>query len=176
MNKILTREIINHIYSELGVITNNLVDNKKFGSIKSDNFLLEKKIISESENKKEILGSVWGMESTIVSNDLSILVGDCSIEKSVKEYASIVYLKEAPAYGMYCVYGDGVDSSPLISVTTDGKSWVPTTTYLQATFLAGMQNVKENIFNWKKCDNYDLKYDLLLSFIKHYSNFYGDFE
>ncbi len=65
-----------------------------------------------------------------------------------------------------------IDSEALIAVSSDKKHWMPCSTYLQATFLAGMEQVRDSGFAWTKCSEYKEQYQQLLSFIKFHHNFY----
>jgi hypothetical protein len=51
----------------------------------------------------------------------------------------------------------------------DSKSWLECNTFLQATFLTGMEKVKEIGFAWSKATNYQPQYQAMLSFITHHS-------
>jgi hypothetical protein len=173
MNTKLTQQIVHHIFSGLGVAPNSLVKNSKFESIKSKKYLLSEKLIFSDENGQEIKNNIWGTQLFVENNNLKILVGDCTTTSDVLEFAAVIHLEENPTYGIYLNYGDD-ESYPLISVSLDGINWMNCNTYLQATFLAAMENIKNIPFNWRSIDQYKKEHDSLLSYIKYYDKFYED--
>jgi hypothetical protein len=62
----------------------------------------------------------------------------------------------------------------MIAVTMNGKEWMECGTFLQATFLAGMEQIREVGLAWNKCANYKEQFDMLLAFINFHHNTYGD--
>lgn len=173
MNKSLTKEIVYHILSGFGLLWAEFIDLDKIKSIKSVDYLLSEKVSFEDDEGKTIVKKIWGIQLSIENQDLKILITDCSLEKDISEYAALIQLKDTPAYGMYLVTSsDLIDSEALIAVSVDNKNWMQCSTYLQATFLAGMENAKEIGFSWNKCQDYKQQYDLLLSFIKYHNKIY----
>jgi hypothetical protein len=69
-----------------------------------------------------------------------------------------------------------VESDPMIAVSMDGKSWLECGTFLQSTFLAGMEQIRELGLAWHKASNYKSEYDALLSFINFHHSIYGEKE
>lgn len=177
MNKVLLNEIIKHIFSGFYIFSE---DNNKFKSLRSKDFLLKEKVSFQDESGKEITNNVWGIELSIQGADLKILLSDCSITKSKEgllEYCMLLKLKDNPAYGLYFTKSQSGDSSenyPLIAVSSDSSNWMTCNTYLQATLLAAMENVKDYAYSWNTCKDYKTHYDLMLSFIKYYNNYYGE--
>lgn len=177
MNKELTQQIVHHIFCGLGIAPNSFFKNSKFESIKSKKYLLSEKLSFSNENEENIKNNIWGTQLFVENNNLKILVADCTTDPDVLEYAALIHLEENPTYGIYLNYNmlDEINEVyPLISVSLDGVNWMNCNTYLQATFLAAMENVKNIQFNWGLIDNYKKEYDSLLSFIKFYDKFYED--
>ncbi len=177
MNKKLTQEIVSHIYSELAVLESDFIDSKTFKSIKSNEFLLDKSIILEVDGK-DTKAPIWGIELKIDNSYLKVLLSDISADNDVHEYVCLVNLVGAPSYGLYGNYShnnEKVNNDFLISVSEDGSYWIPCSTYLQATFLAGIEQAKETGFTWYKCKDISKQYEMLLSFIKHNQDFFEDF-
>ena len=178
MNKPLMQEIINHIFSGFSILSSNYFDNTKFKSLKSEKFLLAEKIFFEDDSGKSLKNNIWGIQFTIENNFFKVLLADCSVEKETAEYAMVVSLKDSPSYGLYSAYSldnsHQIDSCPMIAVSVDKQNWMRCNTYLQATFLAGMENVKELTYAPSYLSDYKKEHELLLSFIKYHSLIYGD--
>lgn len=106
---------------------------------------------------------------------MTVLLSDLSI-KSDKAYCLIVQLKDAPAYALYLNLDVNLFDESLIACTVNNKDWMTCNTHLQATFLAGMEHIKEVGFSWKKPEEFTEQYELMLSFIKYYNSLFGDLD
>jgi hypothetical protein len=95
----------------------------------------------------------------------------------VPEYCLVIQLKDAPIFGIYLIFNqlveDPPEAEPMIAVNVDKQHWVPCTTYLEATFLAGMEQLRDLGFGWIQCKSYQDLYSQLLSFIKFHNNYFG---
>jgi hypothetical protein len=173
MNYALMHEIIKHIFANLAIIPSKFIDLNNTISLRDKKFLLHEKLTFEAEDGQEIKNKVWGCQLSAEQQELKILLGDCTHDSSVSEYCLVVQLKNSPAYGLYLRFNDlGESDEPLIACTLDGKSWMQCNTYLQATFLAGMENLKDLGLSWNKCHDYKDQFELMLSFIEFYDQFY----
>lgn len=170
MNLNLREEIIKHIFANLGIIASDYVVLNKASSLMSKEFLLNQTLSFEDDDGATIRNKIWGCQISASNQEVKILLGDCSQYSDVPEFALIIQLKNAPAYGIYLVCADHVDSEGLIACTLNSKDWLECSVYLQATFLAGMEQTKEVGLSWRKCVDYDSQYKLLQSFIKFHSN------
>jgi hypothetical protein len=167
MNLVLTECIIKHILSQFGVMPDKHVDMKKTKSLLDKELLLAEKISFQGEDGEVFKNDIWGCQLTSGQQEVKVLLGDCSQSKESAEYCLIVQLKGAPTYGLYLVYDEV--SEPLIVVSTNEIGWLPCSTFLQATFLAGMEQVKETYSAWSKCTDYKALYDWMLSLIKYHN-------
>lgn len=176
MNKTLMENIVRHVFANLAVIPSNFVNLDRTKFLMDKDFLLHDKISFVTDNEGVIHNKLWGCQISAEQQEIKILLGDCSQEKDIPEYALLVQLKNAPAYGVYLVYNDLVpdkaDSEPLIACSLDGKEWLECQTYLQATFLAGMEQIRDIGLSWNKCTNYKIQFESLLSFIKFHNTTY----
>lgn len=176
MNRVLTETIVRHVMANLAVIPSSFINLDKSKSIMSKEFLLPEKIVFEGEDGSKTQNKIWGCQISVEKQELKMLLGDCTQDKDLPEFSLVVQLKGAPAYGLYLVYndlvGNQIDSEALISCTLDGKAWMECQTYLQATFLAGMEQMKDIGLGWNKCTDYKEQYDMLLSFIQFHSTVY----
>lgn len=176
MNRILTETIVRHVLANLAVIPSDFVNIDKSKSLMSKEFLLPEKLMFEAEDGGSVRGKVWGCQISVQQQELKMMIGDCTTEEELPEFCLIIQLKDAPAYGVYLVYndfvGDQVGSEALIACTLDGKAWMQCQTYLQATFLAGMEQMKDIGLAWNKCSNYKEQFNMLLSFIEFHNTVY----
>lgn len=180
MNKQLTQEIINHIFSGFSILKSEDFNYKKYKSLKSSDYLLSDKISLQDDDGNTINNSIWGIQFAIEDHYLRILLANCSLDKTVAEYAMLIKLKDSPSYGLYSAYSLDkdfkVDNCPLIAVSVDNQNWMKCNTYLQATFLAGMENAKDASYAITNCTDYQSEYNCLLSFIKFHNKIYGEDE
>lgn len=167
MNKKLLQEIIRHIFFNFAITSPELINFKKVKSLKSSEFFLEKKQIYDDNDN-----NLWGCQISYESNEFKILLMDCSQDKDINEYALLISIKNSPTYGLYIIDSDQVDDEPLIACSINNKDWMECNTYLQATFLAGMEQIKDLGFDWTKIKDYDKNYECLLSFINFHNNVY----
>lgn len=177
MNFVLMEEVIRHIFANLAIVPSPRIDTNKTISIRDKNFLLSQKLVFTDDVDKEVQNSIWGcnINTSQSTEGLTLLLGDCTQYSDIPEFCLIVSLKDAPVYGLYLVYNDlkeGCLSDPLIGVSTNNKDWMPCDTYLQATFLAGMEQIRDLNFGKNKLINYQHHFELLQSFIKFHNIFY----
>lgn len=170
MNYILTEHIIRHILSQFGINPNKSIDMKKTKSLLDKEFLLSDKLSFQGEDDKTFQNNIWGCQLSSGQHDVKVLLGDCSQDKETFEYCLIIQLKDAPTYGLYLVYDEV--SEPLIAVSANEVGWLPCSTFLQATFLAGMEQIKEAFLTWGKCIDYKSSHDLMLLLIKYHNMMY----
>ena len=174
MNRKLTEQIAYHILANLGVFSSGFVDSENTQSIVDKSFLLPEKI-SFTDEGKVIRKNIYGCQVTIETKELRLLLADCTQENEYPEFALLVQLKDSPSFGLYIVAAkESVDSEVLIAVSADHKNWMPCSMYLQATFLAGMEQTRDIGFGWSKASNYSEQYKELLSFIKFHHNYYSE--
>lgn len=169
MNKMLTSQIVRHIFSNFMIIPSDFVDVKKTKSLMSNDFLLSEKLIFELEDGEILKNKVWGCQIPIEHQEVRILLGDCSQEKNISEYCLLIQLKNSPTYGLYLAHGDSLEEV-LIACTLNGKDWITCNTFLQATFLAATEQIKDFAFTWDKCSKYQEQYKILLEFIKYHDS------
>lgn len=176
MNFMLMEQIIRHVLANLGVVPSDTVDLSFNLELRTDQFLLPEKLtFAGTDGESDVVNHIWGCQITSQQKSMKILLGDCTQDSRIPEFCLITQLEGAPPYGLYLVFNDLVDGclpDPLIAVSTN-KNWMVCETYLQATFLAAMEQVRSLGFGWTKCTNYREQFELLNSFIKYHSAFYG---
>jgi hypothetical protein len=179
MNKQLTSQIINHIFSNLLIINASDFNINKFKSIKSTEHLLPETISFAGDSAdEETINKIWGIQLSIDGQKLKMLLANCSVDPNILEYALLIKMQDTPAYGVYGSYNKDYNNfvieDPLIAVCMDNQNWMQCNTYLQATFLAAMENIKDLPYTLEKCQDYKAEYNSLLSFIKYYDFLYED--
>lgn len=172
MNKVLTEQIIKHIFYNLAILSSSTINLDKTKSLMSKDFLILEKVPFET-NIPNINNNIWACQVYTDKHEIKFLLGDCRQEKNVSEFCLLVELKDAPIYGLYLVENkDNISSDPLIACSMDGIDWMECKTFLQATFLAGMEQIRELGLTWKKCPDYQAQYNSMITFIKFYNAIY----
>lgn len=173
MNRQLLESIVRHVFANLAVIPSEFVNIDKTRSLLEPEWLLKKTLTFTDENENH-KGQVWGCQLSADTQEVRMLLGDCSQEPGVKEYCLIVSLKNAPSYGLYWIQSDSVENEPLIACSVNGTDWLECNTFLQASFLAGMEQIRETGLAWNKCKSYDEEFAKMISFIEYHHHVYGE--
>jgi hypothetical protein len=157
------------------IIPSNFV-NKNSNSLMTSDYLLDEKL-----SFNEIEFPIWGCQLSFNDNEIKVLLSNCGID-NVPEFCMIVQMKNSPTYGLYLVYNDLIDdennfdNEPIIAVNTEKSNWFVCNTYLQATFLSGIEYLKDVNFMWRKCTNYKDQINLLKSFALFHNNYFSEEE
>lgn len=159
MNKDLLDQIIKHIFSLLLIIPSSFVNDKTSKSLKSNNYLLDNEIFFEDN---EDGNKIWGATLSLNDAEIKLILLDCDND----EYCLLVKLTDAPVYCLY--YSPNIDYISMAFITNN--NWIICNTFLQASFLAAMEKVREFNFSWSKCSTIDEEYKLLISFINYYNS------
>lgn len=77
----------------------------------------------------------------------------------------VVKLEGQPAYGCALIGSDNFYWSGFIAVEIKPKVWIPANVFIQATFLAGLEQLKELAGQYEKIDDLTEMYALLEEFI-----------
>lgn len=177
MNQRLSEEIAYHILAHLGCLPANFVAADTLRSIIDRKFLLPDKLKLTTTDHQELSKNIYGCQTSVSGKELRLLLADCSLEKNLPEYCLLVQLKGAPAYGLSLLFGGLVPDPPatevLIALCGDGKNWMPCNTYLQASLLASMEQLRDVGGQWGKCVFYQEQLNLLLSFVSFRDLFFG---
>ena len=138
-NQKLLDQILNQIYGNLGLTKKITVP------ITTDTFCLKENLLFSDEDGDH--KSLLWLAQTDIGAIMKILCADFSLDNL--EYALIVELEKCPAYGCYLCFdkSNGEVFDGLLAFFSNGK-WLTANTYLQATFLAGMESVKNFNAPW----------------------------
>ena len=170
MNKQLLESIVKHVFANLAIIPSDFVNLDRSRSLMEKEYLLDQKLTFEGDVRQ---GQVWGCQLSSDLQEIKMLLGNCSQDDSVLEYCLIVSIKNAPSYGLYLIQSKELFGEPLIACTVNGKEWLECNTFLQASFLAGMEQVRETGLSWKKCQTFSEEFEKMLSFISFHQTVYG---
>jgi len=168
MNISLTEEIIKHILSNLSIH-----DNLSLSSLKNDIYLLPLKLKFQLEDNKNIENNIWGCQINIGNQLLKIILGDTSSESDFSEYCLIVHLEGSPYYGLYLSF-DVNQSQAMIACSINGTDWMLCDIYLQATFLAAMEKLKEKFLSQSQCTSFKNEHQAMLNFIKYHTSMHEE--
>lgn len=175
MNRKLSEQIALHILANLGIVSSSFVNPDTTQPIMTNAFMLPEKISFVAEGG-DLRKNIYGCQVSVAdAKELRLLIADCTQEKEYPEFALLVQLKDSPAFGLYVIVSqDKIDSEVLFAVSTDKINWMPCSIYLQATFLAGMEQLRDIGFGWTKATNYSEQYHQLISFIKFHHSYYQE--
>lgn len=165
MNHPLTEEIVKHIFAGLGIIPSLLLNPTTTHSLISKDFLLDRKLMFSGDGTGIVQNNLYGCQILIEGKEFKILLGDCTQDKEIPEFVVLAQLSGNPVYGLYLVCNPEVDSEAMIAVSVNEQNWMPCSVFLQATFLAAMEHLKDTNLGWGKCTNYQRHYELLLSVV-----------
>lgn len=178
MNYILQNEIIKHILFNLGIPQNSTARE----TLINQKFLLEKFIQIQSEDQT-LNNRLWGCDIVINQQVLKLLLADCSQnlaqEYLSQEYCLIIHFDNCPIYGLYFSFDQNETDNYKSYVAykdINSNQWIKCSIFLQATLLAGMEQIKDFLFSCKKCPKYEVEYQALISFINYYVDYYFDGE
>jgi len=180
MNLALTEQIVRHVLANLGAIPSNHVNLEKSQSLTSKDFLLADKLVFQDPDGKVVKSNVYGCQLLVDKSEIIMLLANCSPEQEYPEFVFLMQLVGTPAYCLHMVYSDHlpkeqqVDNEVMMAVNLNEKGWMECGTYLQATFLAGMEQMRDIGLSWHKCSEYKDQFALLQSFLKFYSNIHGE--
>jgi hypothetical protein len=167
MNIELRQKIVEHIFNNFAIIPSVFVSLEKSSSLKNPIYLLEEQIIFE-EDDKLIKNKTWGCSLSILQQKIKVILGDCSASNYIKEYALLIKPEANPAYALYLIWDNEkmIASDALLACSVDDKSWLGCNTFLQATFLAAMEQTRDLGMSWVPHTNCKELYQSLLSFIE----------
>lgn len=166
----ITNAIVKHVFKNLGIFNDVPI------SICDEVFLTDKQI-SYFGDDGDKFAPVWVCQTSVEGKKLSIictsLVTPSEDHIDDTENFVVVKLEGQPAYGCYLLSaGSGTFiESGFIATELKPKTWVPTTTFLQATFLAGMEQLRDLTSKYDPVSNSEEFFTLLKDFITYHESF-----
>jgi hypothetical protein len=166
MNHKLTQQIVKHVFSNLKIIDSDFIKQDSLSIIDREFSLPE--TIGFEDDDNIIQNHLWACQFSVENKNLKILVCDASLEKDVKEFCVIIHLDDTPMYGLYLNVNDDQGTEALIACSVNAKEWVKCSTYLEATFLAAMEQLKNHIIFPAQCHEYKKEYNAIINFLEYY--------
>lgn len=163
----LTNQVVIHIMDNLGII--NLNDK----SPTTDAFLIPKTLPFEDSDSKVRNAKLWGGELDISNSKMRFLFADFSESRLERDLFLVVRLDNSPAYAAYLSYDmdDYFDDlepfDSMIAFSLTPNCWLQSNVYIQAMFLAGMEQLRDVSGTFSKISRYDDLVENLMSFIKY---------
>jgi hypothetical protein len=162
----LLNAIVTHIFHNL-----KFLDIESKQSICNNNFLSNQTINFEDE---DLVAKIYGVQSLIQSQKFKIAAANVYGSDSPDGlFAFAVQMQDCPTYGCSGFYTDYkkpydiIEESYLAYQIPNSDNWLMSTPFLQGTFLAGMEQLKEMNISFNKMDNNDELFDVLKKFVIH---------
>ena len=161
MNQNLKLEIVNHIFIRFG-INFSANDYLKQGFI-FDNMLCDLKVkVAESDVIVE--KSLWTAQLQVADSLMRCMICDLSDDK-LNEYALVFRLDNLPLYGIRL--SDDIEDFGTFKYQVSPSKWIPASTFLQATVLAGIEQLADLPTNWTSCtDHVGTLHESIIDFLK----------
>jgi hypothetical protein len=162
MNTELTKQIVKHVYTNLGIISSSSSYSSKYYSLFDDKFLLPDTIyLTDDKGNIQIENKLWCSQLSYEDKTITILVANCGIEED--EYCLLVALDNVVSYGCYLSY----DNLEAIIGVFINSHWEAASTFLQANFLAGMEQLRHISGEWVPCKEFSEFKKNIISFIEY---------
>lgn len=158
----LTDCIVEHIFDNLGISL------QRTASLRDPVFQLKETIEYDDVYHATLYGAVFKIEKSY----FRLLLADFSDNETNSEYALVIKLEGSPTYGCYLFIDEalGEPEDGLICFATKPNTWIKASVAIQATFLAGMENLREVNASWTKPDKYLDLLEELKSFYDYQNN------
>lgn len=166
----LTDAIAEHILYYLGATNPFFAGN----SITNEKFLTKHQIEFVDDQGITEQANIWSCETTINHSKFRMMCArfTCNHTKDEDEdIAVVIKLPDCPTYGLMSTHSQGKSFDSFIACEIKEKTWVGTTTYIQATFLAGMEQLKELSVAYTKCESTEDLFTSLKEFINYRNSF-----
>ena len=157
----LTNAIVEHILTNLGFMdkrTHSLLAEP----LKTDAY------IDVQEDEKEIHYPIYACETRITQTKIvmaGVIFADTTDPQNLPDMAVVVNIEDCPTYGCYLSQGEGV-----IAFTIKDNAWMEANTFLSATFLAGMENLRDVVQPYTQCQDIKPLHQALIAFLKYIDN------
>lgn len=154
----LTNSIVEHILTNLGFMdqrTHSLLAEP----LKTDTY------IAVQEEEQEIRYPVYACETHITQTKIvmaGVIFSDNTNSTNPSDMAVIVNIEDCPTYGCYLSQGEGI-----IAFTIKDNTWMEANTFLSATFLAGMENLRDVVQPYTQCQDIKPMHQALITFLKY---------
>jgi hypothetical protein len=176
IEKRLTTAILEHIFTNLGVFGGYKA------SITDKAFKLPETIPYEIETGKDEAKEtknalIYACRSNLSGKKIDLIFSRFYQWNGIEDHDAylLVRLEGSPAYGCFLDvemtkinYNDPLSSDGFLGVQFKEKTWMEATPFLKATFLAGMEQMREMTTQFEKNDKPEEMIELLKEFIGFY--------
>lgn len=139
---------------------------KNMLEVQKDLFKLKEKFTCTNLNSDKVEASVWAIEGQIGSEKFYSLLCEIDKVRDFSEYILLSKLEDSPTYGSYLCIEDDEPTQSVLSYSPKESIWLPTNVYLQATYLAGMESLKDVLVEWHALEH-------PIDFLKELQSFYN---
>jgi hypothetical protein len=163
MNTELTNAIIKYLYTGLGIYGTEVPV-----SLRHQLFKTDKQIAFEDESGSKGV-PVWAGETKLDNKKFNFIYTSLTINEMTEDFL-VVKLDDNPGYGCYAsldILNQSTIGDGFIAVQLKLNSWIPANVYLQATFLAGMEQLKDLASRYDKSSKVEEMFGLLKEFINY---------
>lgn len=154
MQSNLTNEILLHVFDNLGLVL------PRQTSLKNDYFLTSAAIDLVEDDKDKHL-KIWGAQVPVAAGKFQMLLTEMKTHSQEQEYFLVSQLDDCPMYGCYILLESPIQGriEPRhgeILFSLKDNAWLPTDIFIQATFLAGMEQLKDLLTSWTPVTDHSL--------------------
>jgi hypothetical protein len=139
-------------------IVTNLLD------IKKEHFKLNKDFEFVNLHGAQSAAPVWAIEGKLGSNNFQITLSELMVSEDCQEYFLLSKFEDSPTYCSYLCVEDNEPTQSNLCYSPKPDVWIPTNVYLQATYLAGMESLRDVLVEWNSLSNSSEIFTDLLSF------------
>lgn len=179
MNSELTNAILYHILLNLGL------NKTQKNTIFNDLFITNNDIEYVNEFDEMNKSSVYSCQMKVNNSSFQIICAKLSTDYKTsidEDVYFVIKLEGCPTYGCYLsVNTDKMEDvnnqsfhDGFIACFIDNKHWVPAPVFIQATFLAGMEQLRELSAPFTKVDSNEELFNNLKSFITYKESYMNE--
>ncbi len=150
----LTNAIVEHIFTNLGFM------DKRPHSLLAEPLKTDE-YIAVQEEEQEVRYPVYACETHITQTKI-VMAGVVFDDNISPDMAVVVNIEDCPTYGCYLSQDEG-----LIAFTIKDNTWMDANTFLSATFLAGMENLRDVVHPYTQCKDTKAIHQALTTFLKY---------
>ena len=163
MNNPLKKEIILHIFKTFGIFSTIGMQKGFIEPITNDKFLIDKKIVFETEDKKKHNQNIWAYSTKIETSVIKIMVID--ITDDVAEFILTYQMDNFPPCALR-LSADKDDFGSFNFLVED--KWIIANSLMQGKIFVGFESLSEIFAEWNKLSDYAELYKLTLGFLNYY--------
>ena len=157
---ILTNAILEYIFLNLGMM------DERNNSILSSKLLTDKTITFDDAGKEQQY-HVYACQTSIGQSKITMAGTKLNYDDNTKDMVVVVKMEDCPIYGCYISQNNKTVEDGIIAFSIKNNVWLSASVFIQASFLAGMEQLKDVIIPFDVCNKPQEIYDILVSFLKY---------